>query len=290
MLFGCTIRDEITRLDRHVVSLSHRNEDLEKRVSALEKSKNILQDENTKLRNENANLGKKLETYEDAQKQAEAELREQFAGLRVTNTRLREEIQNLLGRAEMSEHLLKQRTRDTSDLSTEWEGRFTKLEDLIESNRKQIVRFEEFLHLESSDIKTPVKTAPEQKIETLGEDELYKLAKQSFDAKEYEKAREAFQKLIDQYPKSKNADNAQFWIGEIYYREKWYEKSILEYQKVIEKYPQGNKVPASLLKQGLAFFNIDDKANARLILKELVRKYPKSSEAAIARKKLEGLN
>ena len=58
---------------------------------------------------------------------------------------------------------------------------------------------------------------------------------------------------MEKYPKSNSADNAQFWIGEIYYREKWYEKAILEYQKVIENYPQGNKISAALLKQGLHF-------------------------------------
>ncbi|MBW2198143.1 MAG: tetratricopeptide repeat protein, partial [Deltaproteobacteria bacterium] len=88
---------------------------------------------------------------------------------------------------------------------------------------------------------------------------------------------------------SKNADNAQFWIGEIYYHEKWYEKAILEYQKVIEKYPKGNKVQASLLKQGFAFLNLGDKSNARLILSELIKKYPKSNEAKIAKRKLKGL-
>ena len=41
-----------------------------------------------------------------------------------------------------------------------------------------------------------------------------------------------FKELIERFPKSERADNAQFWIGEIYYREKWYEKAILEYQKV----------------------------------------------------------
>lgn len=94
---------------------------------------------------------------------------------------------------------------------------------------------------------------------------------------------------MKRFPNSDNADNAQFWIGEIYYRQKWYEKAILEYQTVIEKYPKGNKVQASLLKQGFSFFNLGDKANARLIFNELVRKYPDANEAAIAREKLKTL-
>jgi tol-pal system protein YbgF len=92
--------------------------------------------------------------------------------------------------------------------------------------------------------------------------------------------------MLKRYPQSNNADNAQFWIGEIYYQEKWFEKAIVEYQKVIENYPKGNKVKSALLKQGYAFLNIGDKSNARIILKELIKKYPDSSEAQIANRKL----
>jgi tol-pal system protein YbgF len=117
-------------------------------------------------------------------------------------------------------------------------------------------------------------------------DGLYAAAKQRFDRGEYEDARQLFQTLLEQHPQSDNADNAQFWIGEIYYHEKWYEKAILEYQKVIENYPKGNKVRSALLKQGLAFSNLGDGDNAKLILRELVRKYPNSKEASMAEKKL----
>jgi tol-pal system protein YbgF len=85
------------------------------------------------------------------------------------------------------------------------------------------------------------------------------------------------------------ADGAQFWLGEIYYHEKWYEKAILEYQKVIEGYPKGKKTPSALLKQGLAFLNLGDNANAGLILKELIRKFPDSNEANVAKNKLKTL-
>ena len=123
----------------------------------------------------------------------------------------------------------------------------------------------------------------------IGLENLYFSAKQSFDQGDLKKAREGFQKFIQKYPQSKNADNAQFWIGETFYRERWYEKAILEYQKVIEKYPKGNKVQSAFLKQGLAFLNLEDKTNARLILTELVKKFPKSNEARIAKQKLKGL-
>ena len=124
---------------------------------------------------------------------------------------------------------------------------------------------------------------------SLSDKELYEQAKKAYDSGKLEDARQGFIDLLKQHPKSQNADNAQFWIGETYYREKWFEKAILEYQKVIEKYPQGNKVPASRLKQGLAFSNLGDKTNARLILQELIKQHPQSNEAKIAKKKLKKL-
>ena len=119
--------------------------------------------------------------------------------------------------------------------------------------------------------------------------QIYNESKQAYDNGKLDKARKGFQQLIKTFPKSNNADNAQFWIGESYYREKWYEKAILEYQTVIEKYPKGNKVPAAMLKQGMAFLQLGDKSNARLILKELEKKYPKSNEAKVGRQKAKGV-
>ncbi len=204
--------------------------------------------------------------------------RSQYAELHVAIYQLREEMQNLCGRVEELEYLLTKATNrfEDSDMGSD------KSLDII---KKRIVRIERYLNFEISDF--DLKTGPVGQTEKeFSENELYVLAKQAFDKGDFEVARKGFKKLIKKYPKSGHADNAQFWIGEIYYREKWYEKAILEYQKVIEKYPKGNKMQASLLKQGLAFYNLGDKANARLILKELIKKYPQSNEAKIANQKL----
>jgi len=163
------------------------------------------------------------------------------------------------------------------------------LAEVTDQHSERIVRMEQYLNLESTKKTTGVVPSGTPEAKASSEDEIYRSAKQAFDQGDSEAARKGFEEFIKRYPKSKNADNAQFWIGEIYYREKWYEKAILEYQNVIEKYPNGNKIPAALLKQGLAFSNIGDKANAKLILEELSRKYPDSNEAKVAAEKLKAL-
>lgn len=115
---------------------------------------------------------------------------------------------------------------------------------------------------------------------------LYDDALKALEKNDTKGAREKLTSLMKDHPQSKHLDNAQFWIGETFYREKWYQKAILEYQKVIENYPRGAKVPAAYLKQGLAFFELKEADNAKLILNQLIKKFPDSSEAAVAKKKL----
>ena len=215
----------------------------------------------------------------------EQALRNQSAKLHAMHDQLKAEIQLISGRIDETDYLLKQKL---SDLDKMTENRFERIEETAGLNKNRIVRLEQYLNFESDENDLKIKSKPQSKQE-LSENELYAVSRQAFDAGDFETARKGFNDLINNFPKSIHADNAQFWIGEIYYNEKWYEKAILEYQKVIEKYPKGNKVPASLLKQGFAFFNLGDKANARLILKELVKKHSKANEAKIATKKLNEL-
>jgi len=237
----------------------------------------------------------KIKTVTKSQKTEGNKLRGQSAGLRANLTEIRAEIQALSGKIEETEFLLKQNltasAKASDELNQKSEKRLERLKEITDFNKERITQIEQYLNLELS--KSGQTGKPDLAIKPtnqagkkLTEKELYEIAKQAFDKGNLDTARDKFQELLDRYPKSKIADNAQFWIGEIFYREKWYEKAILEYQKVIENYPKGNKVEASLLKQGFAFYNLKDKPNSRLIFKELIKKYPGSNEAKIAKKKL----
>ena len=103
------------------------------------------------------------------------------------------------------------------------------------------------------------------------------------------KARNQFQDMLRRFPTSRFADDAQYWIGETYYREKRYDKAILEYDKVVINYSKGDKVSAALLKQGLAFLALGDKASARQLMNQVISEYPDSEEAKTARSRLSSL-
>lgn len=100
-------------------------------------------------------------------------------------------------------------------------------------------------------------------------------------------ARENFNAFMTGNPKSPKVADAQFYLAETYYNEKWYEKAILEYQTVIARYTKSPKRPAALYKQGVSFSKIGDEANAKARYKDVVNLYPQSPEAKLAQKNLE---
>lgn len=247
---------------------------LNSRMTVLEKNYKELLEKNTEIFST-------LENYGEKRAAEDRILRSQSADLRVLVEKLREENRLLKGKTEELGMLVHSQGM-TIDVKQELKS----FDNRIEANANRVVRLEQYMDLEPSE-KIAVPAFSETSEETASPDlDLYAFAKRRLDQGDYETARSMFARLLQQYPESENVDNAQFWIGESYYQEKWYDKAILEYQEVIEKYPKGNKVAAAYLKQGFSFEKIGDKTNARLVLEELIRKYPETREAQIAGDKL----
>lgn len=109
------------------------------------------------------------------------------------------------------------------------------------------------------------------------------------DERNFVKARGLLNGFISKYPTHELADDAQYWIGQSYYREKNFERAILAFNKVQVDYANGDKAPEALLLEALSFLNIDDRASARELLGQVIAKYPDSNAASTARKRLESL-
>jgi tol-pal system protein YbgF len=246
----------------------------------------VLDDRLASVEGQLARQKTQIEKLGQTSENKEQNIRGQTANLRVEIKSLREQIGAINGRLDEVEYQIKKENSASG---------LTELDRMKEDARamnSRITSIEQYLDMGGAARSPSVKRAPAKvpaasvPLSSLSEQALYDQAKQAFDAGELEKARQGFQEFTKRFPDSQNADNAQFWIGEIYYREKWYEKAIVEYQKVVEDYPRGNKIRSAMLKQGYAFLNIGDKANARLILKELIKKYPNTTEAQLATQKL----
>jgi len=192
---------------------------------------------------------------------------------------LREQIQQLRGQLES---LKKEVTRDRDNKDNNYKEKIDNL--LLKVNF-----IENFLEISRKDSPTDADTSGSIKDPAGKQDKAaqYASAYQTFKNGNYLKAREAFQSFLAAYPAGEYSDNAQFWIGECYFLEKKYEKAILEYEKVTKKFPSSNKVPYALLKQGISFQNLGDKVSAKLLLQQVIKDYPNTSQARIARSKLQ---
>ena len=95
-----------------------------------------------------------------------------------------------------------------------------------------------------------------------------------------------FREFLRQQPKSPHADDAQYLIGEAYFRSKDFNRAILEFNEVLLRYPKGDRVPSALLRQAFAFAELGDKVDARLVLQKLLSEHGTSPEAEKGRQKL----
>jgi tol-pal system protein YbgF len=99
----------------------------------------------------------------------------------------------------------------------------------------------------------------------------------------------SFKGFLKQYPQHHLADNAQYWVGEIYYDIENFPSAILAFKEVVTRYGNENKAPDALLKIGYAYIALDDPNNARIFLKRVIKNYPFSEAEAKARAKLKEL-
>lgn len=117
----------------------------------------------------------------------------------------------------------------------------------------------------------------------------YDKAYAAYTAHRYDEALSLFKNFLQRHPQHHLADNAQYWVGEIYYDIENYPNAILAFKEVMTRYGKENKAPDALLKIGYAYIALDDPSNARIFFKRVIKNYPFSEAEAKARAKLKEL-
>lgn len=107
--------------------------------------------------------------------------------------------------------------------------------------------------------------------------------------KEYTKAISAFETFVIEHPKSSYVPNAQYWLGQLLYKDKRREQARAAFLIVTEDHPTSNKRADSLFKIGVIdeYLGVIDSANA--FYQQTISEYPDSSAAGLAQKRLNGL-
>jgi tol-pal system protein YbgF len=118
---------------------------------------------------------------------------------------------------------------------------------------------------------------------------LFQAAMADYGSGAFSLAISGFQQLLNDWPKSEQADDAQFYIGSSYMQQKKYPEAVKAYSDLIATYPTGDKVPDAYVDLGQAYRAQSQNDAARTAWETVRAKFPSSNSAIIARERLDGL-
>jgi tol-pal system protein YbgF len=248
----------------------------------------LLEREQRRIRSDHASIHNEVESMRSSLADTRAnmqQLQREFSALKERIEETRYQVGRQIG----------QSSRDGDQRVKDLETRVAKLTEGFKAQEAQLKAREEELRELQKNIRQPMAGGtPAEKTEiSAAENDAvrsdYDVAWRALEKKDYRLAITRFKEFLQKHPKSKLANNAQYWIGESHYALREFDQAILEFDAVRSRYPQAEKVPSALLKQGFAFAELGEKVNARLILQEVVEKYAQSPEAAQAKQKLRSL-
>jgi TolA-binding protein len=119
--------------------------------------------------------------------------------------------------------------------------------------------------------------------------ETFQAGVRDYNAAKYEVAAGEFQDVLHYYPMDDMAGTAQFYLGEIAYRQQNYSEAVKAYNAVLEGFSGNPKAPAAQLRKGLALLQMNKRDAGIHELRLLIQRHPQTPEAAQARTKLNGL-
>jgi tol-pal system protein YbgF len=120
-------------------------------------------------------------------------------------------------------------------------------------------------------------------------DTLYSNGLRDITSGKYDLARSEFQDYLQYYGDTDLASNAQFYLGEIYYKQKQYQDAVSAYDKVLSTYPKSFKLGPARLRKGMALIELGQKTAGIHELREVIKRFPGSDEDRLARTKLKEL-
>jgi tol-pal system protein YbgF len=117
-------------------------------------------------------------------------------------------------------------------------------------------------------------------------DVLYSNGLRDINGKHYDLASQEFQDYLRYYGDTDLASNAQFYLGEVAYSQGQFQPALDAYNKVIENYPKSFKTASARMKKGFCLAELGQKASAVRELRAVVRLYPGTDEAKRSAAKL----
>ncbi len=120
--------------------------------------------------------------------------------------------------------------------------------------------------------------------------ELYQRAYADYTLGQWALAIAGFEAFIKAFPRSPQADDAQFYIGQTYYADGKYKEAVEAYERLIATYPDSDYMADAYYKRGVALEALQQPAKARESFEIVLRKFPGTPAAGLAKQALDRLN
>jgi tol-pal system protein YbgF len=120
-------------------------------------------------------------------------------------------------------------------------------------------------------------------------DVLYNNALRDYNGGNNDLATQEFSEYLKFYPNTDLAGNANFYLGEIAFKQGNYQQAAQNYDQVLQNFPSGNKAASAQLKKGLALIELGKQDDGVSELRHVIQRYPHSPEALQARERLRKL-
>lgn len=211
---------------------------------------------------------------------------------RQTDALLRSEADMQLKIDQLSAQLEQLQTR-LEDTNT----RLSNVSQQIAATNQELKAFRELPRFQPADPAAGVAdpnapdATPPQPQQQVGADPkaLYEAAYSDYVRGSYDLAIRQFQEYLANFPETDLSDNAAYWIGECYYRQRKFKQAIAAFERVLENYSASDKVPSAMLKKGYSHLELGEKTPGQAQLQKVIREFPKSDEASLARQRLREL-
>lgn len=240
----------------------HEGSEMKKRIANLEE----------RVAKQEQSVGTKVEQLDESLEKATRLLARNSADLGAQVQQMSEEIARLTGEITALRRDHEQLRQELAALKGDVEQRHAAFEARLQS-------------LEKGGAARPSATPVPPADKTA----LFDGATRKLEAGEYEEARKDLRAYVRQFPSDEKADDAQYLVGESFFREKQYEKAIAEFQRVIDAFAGGDMVDDAFFQAGTAAAAMKWCTDARAYFGVLLQRFPKSPFAKPAQQKLDYL-
>jgi tol-pal system protein YbgF len=120
---------------------------------------------------------------------------------------------------------------------------------------------------------------------------LYEKGFRHFARKDFDQTILVYQDFLERFPEDNYSDNAQFWIGEAYFRQDRLAEAEMAYRQVLRNYEhrstlEGYKTPDAIYRIGQAYLKRSDSQRARYYFSAAAERFPGTSAGRKAQHEL----